>query len=448
LFFTCSLANQDDYGTLVISVPGSSYSRAAVSPAFVSTLSYLINCSGPGSVIRTVKAGAPAAISLLGGYWNVSVTVLNAAGEGIGSEEATVYIEGGKTVSLYLPITIEINHNKIKYFALTNPIFVIGDIIDNFTGGDYTGTGSGKIDISVPFGTEITDVGYSMVHTGIKVENSAFPEHSKSRGHFNVPQTFVVSAENEENREYIVEAELELPEIRNNVWPKSTSEDKIWDGFGFYEDLANPGNSVVHAEVENTETGYRSMAILFVSTLPLNLHAFSQNIESLVPEVLEATEESTYVRIKYQANYGMEYELALSQYGFSDLYYMTIINNTIIPKTSWPINSVWQYYGLSGLDPPENTIVISVKDDRRSPVKARLAVVLIGAEYASYQNLRNQLIKMLGAPAALYPMMITEMDLDKFIAPGPPEITVRISMVKDMIGIQIDRDNLISDDEP
>jgi len=456
LFFSCPLASQDDYGTLVISIPGSSYSRAAVSPAFVSTLSYLINCSGPGNVSRTVKAGASAAIPLLGGYWNISVTVLNAAGEGIGSEEATVYVEKGKTVSLQLPIAIETNHNKITKFEITNPVFTIGEInhyIVSF-GLDF-----GIIDISIPFGTEITDMGFSMIHTGKEVKNHVYPEFIKFQGHFNTSHYLEVIAENGDPYWYTLEAKLELPEIKNSVWPKSTGEDKIWEDFGFYKDLNNPGTSVVHTEVKNPETGNRSMAILFGNNAPLfpfSIPAFIQNIRNLVPEVISETVEDTYVRIKYRASYGMEYELVLAQYGYSGLYYMTIISNAIIPETSWPINSVWRYYGLLGLDQPKDTEVVSVKDIRTTE-KTDIAVFLIGGDSASYEYLRNQLKKMMGEPSTSFQHTETETVVysDEFIALGSLDIKVNLSMVKHendinkgMIGIQISRDEPDFDDDP
>ena len=431
LFYSCQQASEDEYGLLVISVPGGNVSRAAISSEFAGTLSYHINCRGPGNVIRIVRPGSSASIPLLAGYWNVTVTVLNAADEGIGSsEEATVYVERGKIVSLQLPITIDPSRKEITYFAFTSPVFAIAEI------GQYVEpvNNSYRIAISVPFGTVITDMGYSMVHTGKKVENLNYPEFSTSRGHFNMLQRFVVTAENDDTSDaYNVNTALEIPEHPENTWPVSTTEDMgIWEDFGFLRGMINPGTSVVHAEVENPALGYRSMAIRFDSTT-LNFTSFIAQINSHVPGDIEVTEEDSFIKIRYQGAYGIEYDLILAQYELNYQYYLIIKSDLITPEVSWPIDNVWDYYGLPGLDQPKGTTVISFKDNRNAE-DAALEVYLTGADDALYEDLRDQFIAIAGKSPVDWGFA------EIITVAGPPKIEIIFSMsTEGLIWITINR---------
>jgi len=114
MLFSCEIENQNN-GTLFIRMPGSaneislgSGNSRSVSPAFLDTLTYRIDCEGTASVSRTARAGEAVSIPLAAGDWNVTVTVFNAAEQEIGrSAVIPVTIEAGKTTRNELPITLE-----------------------------------------------------------------------------------------------------------------------------------------------------------------------------------------------------------------------------------------------------------------------------------------------------------------------------------------------------
>ena len=118
LFLSCSL--QEDYGTLVINLPGgASLARAAewktdfnesnypFFEEFVDTLTFRIECSAPGTAGRNAKYGGSASLILPKGDWTVAVTARNAANQIIGKSENPVKIEAGKTSPLDIDIEIE-----------------------------------------------------------------------------------------------------------------------------------------------------------------------------------------------------------------------------------------------------------------------------------------------------------------------------------------------------
>jgi hypothetical protein len=111
LFFSCSL-EKPNYGILVVSLPESNSSRAIgdpISSDITAALSYQIECSGPGKISREFKPGDKVSIPLGSGVWTVTVKVFNAAGEDItmGNNTASVIIEGGKTSTVSMTISID-----------------------------------------------------------------------------------------------------------------------------------------------------------------------------------------------------------------------------------------------------------------------------------------------------------------------------------------------------
>ncbi|MDR1306990.1 MAG: hypothetical protein LBK74_05410, partial [Treponema sp.] len=133
---SCALNDPGNYGTLNISLPGTREpgGRAAVSGAYTATLSYRIECNGSGRVTREALPGDSVSIPLSPGDWAVTVTVLNAAGQSIGSGVAPATIETGKTTVVGIPVSIDTTGNDITRFALTSPVSAQGLITSDYTG--------------------------------------------------------------------------------------------------------------------------------------------------------------------------------------------------------------------------------------------------------------------------------------------------------------------------
>jgi hypothetical protein len=240
LFFSCA-RGIDSCGTLVIRLPGSdSASRAAVSPGFTATLTYHIRCSGPGSVIREAKSGSDVSLLLNEGDWTVTITVLNAAGLSIGSGTAAVIIENGKTTLVQIPVGIDTSGNSITSFAITSP-----------PAEGKINAAEDTIEVYVPFGTNVTGMDFSVIHTGAAITPSpGAPQNFAS------PRIFTVTAENSITRNYTVRVNISeqpgipnepLPAVPGGVWP----EDAIWRLYGL-AGIRQPAATRI-ISVENTQ---------------------------------------------------------------------------------------------------------------------------------------------------------------------------------------------------
>jgi hypothetical protein len=123
LFFSCTLADPDANGTLIIALPGSG-ARAATFDEYITTLSYRVIChnalneTGEADEIisKPVSYNKKTSISLAPGAWYVTVEVLDTEkpeGEqvvGEGTTELPVIIESGKTTTAP-KITIKIDYD-------------------------------------------------------------------------------------------------------------------------------------------------------------------------------------------------------------------------------------------------------------------------------------------------------------------------------------------------
>jgi len=188
LLLSCAIETHNN-GTLVIRMPGGTNARS-VSPAFLDTLTYRIDCEGHGSVSRTARVGEAVSIPLAAGDWNVTVTVFNAAEQEIGRSAAIpVTIEAGKTTRKELPITIDKSGCDITQFRIMSPVIAEGII--NQT--------NRTINISVPAGTIVNNMQFSLVHTGKAVSLA-----SGASRNFITPQTFTVTAEDNMEKAYTV----------------------------------------------------------------------------------------------------------------------------------------------------------------------------------------------------------------------------------------------------
>jgi len=228
LFLSCVMDKQDDYGTLVVALPGSG-ARAAVSPEFTATLSYRIDCTGPGSVSRVFRAGQTASIPLATGSWSITVTVLNAANESINKSSATASanIESGKTTTVQVPITIDASRKVITHFAITWPVMTIGlpkiewdDINDIYeitlTILPYSGNPYGQVD-------------FNIIHTGRKLEimeGTLQIEELHYNKLFDVD--FIVTAEDDTESKYTIKKIEVLDLIGLEIEGLSVPDNSVW----------------------------------------------------------------------------------------------------------------------------------------------------------------------------------------------------------------------------
>ena len=242
MVFSCNL--YDVYGTLLIRLPGSGSGRAAVSGAFAGTLKYRIDCTGADTVSKEFSSGATASIHLLPGEWAITITVLNAAGEEIGtSEEYPVSITAGKTVIEQIPVMIDTSRNDIKSFAFTGSAGAKGQF-EMFS--------PNQINVSLPFDMDFFNIGYSVLHTGAKVSLS--PNDEKLNFLANNSYSFSVEAENGDVQTYTVMLEPPLPSVYSTHWP----DDYIWDAYGLagLEDFqSSAGGIFVEYACQTADTG-------------------------------------------------------------------------------------------------------------------------------------------------------------------------------------------------
>jgi hypothetical protein len=209
LLFSCTPFTNNDYGTLVIALPGGGGpARAAgdpVSSGFTAALKYRIECTGAGNkVTREVSSGASVAIPLDVGDWSVTLSVFNAAGQTIGSGTAQAKISGGNTTTVQIPVAIDTSGNDIASFSITSPVSAEGVITQN----------DKAVTVHVPAGTARNAMQYFLVHTGASVTPAA-----SGTLDFSSPKTFTVTAENGTTVEWSVEVIVDsgTPSGSNNI---------------------------------------------------------------------------------------------------------------------------------------------------------------------------------------------------------------------------------------
>ena len=217
LFFSCNTNSRDDYGTLVIKLPGSGSSRA-ISDEFISTLSYNINCVRADDETEKVNeeglkanpSGMTVPIPLSPGDWNVTVTVLNAAGEKIGQDGDTFTIKAGEITPAPISVNIDTSKNDIKSFILKSSV-------NTEYKGDIYEDDLNIIIVSLPPKTNIKSMKPEVVHTGRSIN---YPNGSILNFEDNPIYTFTVTAENEnvEKKSYTVEVVS---------WP----DDELWEEY-------------------------------------------------------------------------------------------------------------------------------------------------------------------------------------------------------------------------
>ena len=185
ILFSCAIENHNN-GTLILKMPGGSNARS-VSPDFLDTLTYRIDCEGTASVSRTARAGEAVSIPLAAGEWEVTVTVFNAAMQDIGGETKMVAIEAGKLKKEDFKIFLEKYHCEITEFKIISPP-AVGEI-----------QADRIIRVYLPSkAPDVKNMQFTLVHTG----KSIFPDSNLLN--FSSPQTFTVTPEEGEPKKYFV----------------------------------------------------------------------------------------------------------------------------------------------------------------------------------------------------------------------------------------------------
>jgi len=117
-FLSCSISDSGDTGTIRINLPGS-FSRS-LTPEFINSLSYIIECTRPngGEEIRTARPGQKVSIPLTVGAWTIKLIVLNADGEEIGSDTQKAVVNPGKETLVEFRIGITEPKEDTTYTVL------------------------------------------------------------------------------------------------------------------------------------------------------------------------------------------------------------------------------------------------------------------------------------------------------------------------------------------
>ena len=234
LLFSCAIEPQN-IGTLVIRMPGTSsevssgsVNARAVSDGFLSTLSYRIDCEGSG-ITRNAGAGESVSILLAAGTWDITVTAFNAAKQEIGKTTTPVKILAGETSHVKLPVALDTSGCEITQFKIISPVNADG-IIDQQ---------NGTILVSVPAGTDVSNMQFSLVHTGAHITHD-----SGSALDFSNSQIFTVTAEDGTIKTYTVQitAENTSSVISVNILPSSPSVAK-GETLQFTAEVITTGNA-------------------------------------------------------------------------------------------------------------------------------------------------------------------------------------------------------------
>jgi hypothetical protein len=424
LFLSCPLPSQGDYGTLVLRLPGreaQTGARAAVSDAFSATLSCRIDCDGPGGrITRQGQAGASLSIPLNAGDWTITVTVFNAADQSIGSGSARALIEGGGTTALGINIVIDTGGRDITGFALTSPVSAAPAIVPNAT----------AIEAPVPYGTDLRAMHFTLTHTGVSV--SPAPGTALD---FSSPQTFTVTAENGQTKTYTVTVKPGAsppsanppPTNPPSTNPPATNLPTEWPSSGTWQSyglatLAQPAGTTV--SVAGVSSG-----ALIVSLQNAGIAAFNDlvsQIETLTGNVGTTSSISGY------SMYELSYDISGEDFALE----MTHTpNNTLLLNVEpddtggfaiWPDDSRWTIFSLSGLTQPAGTTINDITETE-SPY-AMLSVTLNSITNAAYEDLRNQIIALLGNPLNSTGSDTTQTREDDFM---PPTSSLLVNLTMD-----------------
>ncbi|MDR2965956.1 MAG: YDG domain-containing protein [Treponema sp.] len=159
--FSCDLFDKSDLGTLVVRLPGSGTARSAAFENFVETLKYQIDCTNGSETIGNIYSpGEAVTISLSAGTWVITLKALDKEDYTIGEYTETVDIKPGKTTTVNMNIKINTQNTSITNFVLKDVAFQQMEI-----------TGEETIKITVLQAVDISDLQFTVEHTGKKISH-------------------------------------------------------------------------------------------------------------------------------------------------------------------------------------------------------------------------------------------------------------------------------------
>jgi hypothetical protein len=395
-FTTADYESPGSLGTLVVALPGGlpetqAKPRGAVSPGFAATLTYRVACAGPGdSVSLEARPGDYVSILLNPGDWAVTVTALNAAGQSIGSGAARAAIESGKTSVVQLSVSIDTGGCDITRFAITSPVSAAGDI----------DTSANTITVRVMSGTDRGALSFSATHTGVSISPAAGPlDFSASQ---TAPVEFTVTAENGGTKTWtVIVYDDTTPGTGTpgtdtpgtDPWP----DDSILGRYGL-SGLTQPPGTTVSMTFEGSGT-------LMVQLENAGTAAYNQLVDRIKRITGETGVETSPMGIYvYELVYAIadeHYELNLVcdingiAYAAGSLI-LTVAKNTANSSYTWPDESRWAPFKLSGLTQPAGTGIVDVSE-MTSPY-LMVSVTMNRVSDTAYEALYDQIAAQYGAP--------------------------------------------------
>ncbi|MDR1931750.1 MAG: DUF5018 domain-containing protein, partial [Spirochaetales bacterium] len=262
--------------------------------------------------------------------------------------------------------------NDITGFAITSPVSAEGVIVPDST----------MIDVSVPFGTNLSGMNFTATHTGASLS----PEPGTPLD-FTSPQTFTVRAENDQQKIYTVTVNLAAPPVPDGgttEWPSAAT----WQDYGLSSGLTQPpGTTVPFAGV--------STGTLIVYLQNADTAAFDDLVNqfTVLDGIPTTSSESGYSIYELAYIYGGTGFTLTMTYG-NGMLLLSIEPDDPSGFAVWPDNSRWTVFNLSGLTQPAGTTV----DDVTESASSALLVTLNNINHAAYEDLLIQITTLLGTP--------------------------------------------------
>ncbi|MDR3249417.1 MAG: SUMF1/EgtB/PvdO family nonheme iron enzyme [Treponema sp.] len=202
-----------DVGNVTIRLgSGDSGASRSISQAVIDTLRYEMEFRGPGgqAINRSVPAGTGTiSLSLALGEWTVSAEAYTPEDIFAGTGTLTITVVPDMPLVI-IPMTAaaSVSSKAITTFDITNPVTAFGTINE----------AAKTIDVTVPFGTDLTNMIPSIAHTGASISPA-----SGTAGNFSGPVTYTVTAGDTSTETYTVTVSI-LPEYTLIPVPGGTVE--------------------------------------------------------------------------------------------------------------------------------------------------------------------------------------------------------------------------------
>jgi hypothetical protein len=413
LLFSCVPITNNDYGTLLITLPGNAgtSARAAVSGSFTATLTYDIECTGPGgTVAQKARPGSSVSLSLSPGTWTVTVTVRNAADQNIGSGSDTAVIEGGQITSVQIPVSIDTSGNDITSFAIISPESASGEI----------NTNTNTIAVHVPAGTTLSAMNFTVTHTGVSISPASGPLD------FSSPQSFTVTAGNGQAKTWTITVTADsTPPAGSGTWPSAA----VLQSYGL-AGLTQPAGTTVSLSGE-------SGGALVVQLENAGVAAYNALVSTIEGRYSIGTDSSqpSFGIYVYDHTYTYSGEsfalnIILDMSGMSlpaGAMVLTVTNQSGGGAYTWPDAGKWAAFNLSGLTQPAGTVIFDVSE--LTTPYLTLSVTLNNVGDTAYNALLSQIGTLLGAgPLSTIGSDGSPNREDVFMISGTNTIMVGLSM--------------------